>query len=415
MAGLEDLLASREAFGVRLGLERMKALLAALEHPERRFRAIHVVGTNGKTSTARFCAAIVGAHDVRAGAYLSPHVHGFAERVQVDGEPLPADVLAAAVERVEEAAIDVERAAAEPLTQFEALTAAAFLALADAGVEVAAVEAGLGGRYDATNVLAAPVVLCTSIGLDHTAQLGPTRESIAGEKLAVVHAGARVVCGGADAEIAPTLARLARERGAAEVVLLPPGVDVPDALPLAASGAFQRANLALALAGCERLPGLVLDRPRALAAAATVRVPGRLEPVATAPLTVLDGAHNPHAAAVLAAELPDLFGDRRPRVLVLAMLADKDCDGVLAALAPHVDHAVVAESASPRARPAADLAQRARAAGLRAAVEPDPQRAVARARAEAGPEGAVLVTGSLSLLADLAAGAAVGSEVRWPA
>ncbi len=233
-----------------------------------------------------------------------------------------------------------------------------------------AVEAGLGGRYDATNVLAAPVVLCTSVGLDHTAQLGPTREAIAGEKLAVVHPGARVVCGEADAEIAPVLERLAREHGAVEVLLLPPGADVPDAPPLASPGAFQRANLAVALAGCERLPGVALDRRRALQAAAAVRVPGRLETVGTAPLTVLDGAHNPHAAAALAAELPALLGERRPRVLVVAILADKDADGVLRELAPHVDACVATQTGSPRARPAAELAARAEAVGLVAVVEP---------------------------------------------
>src|SRR4051794_17515601 len=133
MRGLEELLATREAFGVRLGTERMEAVLAALGDPQRRFRAIHVVGTNGKTSTARFCAAMLGAQGLAAGAYLSPHVQGFAERVQLDGEPLGEDLLAAAVERVEAVAPPVERAAGEPLTQFEALTAAAFVALATAG------------------------------------------------------------------------------------------------------------------------------------------------------------------------------------------------------------------------------------------------------------------------------------------
>src|SRR5262249_41044665 len=159
MRRLEELLAARDAFGIRLGLERMERLLAALDHPQRRFRAIHVVGTNGKSSTTRFCAAILTAHGRRAGAYLSPHAQGWAGRAQVDGEPVEADALAAAVERVEAAAPAVEAALGEPLTQFEVLTAAAFVALAAAGVEDAAVEAGLGGRFDATNVLAAPVVL----------------------------------------------------------------------------------------------------------------------------------------------------------------------------------------------------------------------------------------------------------------
>ncbi len=191
MAGLEDLLATRAAFGMRLGLDRMRLLLAALEEPQQSFRAIHVVGTNGKTSTTLFAAAILEAHGLVAGAYISPHVHGFAERVQLGGAPLGGEVLAAAVARVEAAAADVDATADEPLTQFEVLTAAAFVALASAGAEVVVVEAGLGGRYDASNVLDAPVVALTNVGLDHVEQLGGTREAIAAEKLAVLAPGAR--------------------------------------------------------------------------------------------------------------------------------------------------------------------------------------------------------------------------------
>ena len=142
MAGLEDLLASRAAFGMRLGLERMRALLVELGEPQRTFRALHVVGTNGKTSTTLFAAAMLEAHGLAAGAYISPHVHGFRERVQVGGAPLGAAALTAAVERVEAAASVVEATSDEPLTQFEVLTAAAFTALAAAGVDVVAV----GGR-----------------------------------------------------------------------------------------------------------------------------------------------------------------------------------------------------------------------------------------------------------------------------
>jgi dihydrofolate synthase/folylpolyglutamate synthase len=176
---LEELLERRAAFGVHLGLERIGALLERLDDPQRTFRSIHVVGTNGKSSTARFAAAVLGAHGLRAGAYLSPHVVDVSERVQLDGEPLDDERLSAAVERVEREAAVVDATFSQPLTQFEVLTAAAFLALADAGAEAVAVEAGLGGRYDATNVLAAPVVLLTNVGLDHVAQLGPTREAIA--------------------------------------------------------------------------------------------------------------------------------------------------------------------------------------------------------------------------------------------
>ena len=410
MAGLEDLLATRAAFGMRLGLERMRALLAALGEPQRAFRALHVVGTNGKTSTTLFAAAILEAHGLHAGAYVSPHVHGFRERVQAGGAPLGEAALTAAVERVEAAAAVVEAAADEPLTQFEVLTAAAFTALQAAGVDVVAVEAGLGGRYDATNVLDAPVVALTNVGLDHVEQLGGTRAAIAAEKLAVLAPGAALVAGSVDAEIEPVIRRLAAQAGS--LTLLPPGVDVPDAPPLAAHGRYQRENLALALAACELLLGEGFDRSRALAAAARVVVPGRLQQIGSDPLVLVDGAHNPHGAAALAAELAGAVGDRAPLIGVLAILADKDVDGVLGELAPRLDAAIATQSASPRALPAADLAARMAAHGLRAEVVIPPSAALSRARERAGAGGAVLVSGSLSLLEELAPMLVQGAEAR---
>jgi dihydrofolate synthase/folylpolyglutamate synthase len=410
VAGLEDLLASRAAFGMRLGLQRMRALLVELGEPQRTFRALHVVGTNGKTSTTLFAAAILEAHGLVAGAYISPHVHGFRERVQVGGAPLGAAALTAAVERVEAAATVVEAASDQPLTQFEVLTAAAFTALAAAGVDVVAVEAGLGGRYDATNVLAAPVVALTNVGLDHVEQLGGTREAIAGEKLAVLAPGAALVAGSVDAEIEPVIRRLAASAGS--VTLLAPGIDVPDAPPLAAHGRYQRENLALALVACERLLGAAFDRRRALEAAAHVVVPGRLQEIGSDPLVLVDGAHNPHGATALVAELAQAVGHRTPLVGVLAILADKDVEGVLAVLAPRLDAAIATQSASPRALPADALAVRMAAHGLVAEVVVPPSAALARASELAGPGGAVLVSGSLSLLEELAPMLVQDAEAR---
>ena len=193
-ADWEAYLRSLAVFGMRPGLERVDALLGALGRPHERFRAIHVVGTNGKSSTTRYAEAILRAHGVRSGAYLSPHITGFAERVLVDGRSIAAEELGDAVERVR---AESERlpAALGPVTQFEVLTVAAFLALASAGVTHAAIEAGLGGRLDATNCLHAPVVVLTSVGLEHTEVLGDTREAIFAEKIAVVGSGADVVFG----------------------------------------------------------------------------------------------------------------------------------------------------------------------------------------------------------------------------
>ena len=193
---------------MRFGLERMRRLLTALGSPQERFRAVHVVGTNGKSSTVRFTAALLEAHGVRTGAYLSPHLTTFAERIRVGDADLTGPEFGAAIQRAAAAAAKVDRtlSGGERVTQFELLTAAAFDELARREVDVAVVEAGLGGRYDATNVLGAPVVVLTNVGLEHTRWLGPTIADIAGEKLAVVNAtGATLVLG----ETAPEVVALA--------------------------------------------------------------------------------------------------------------------------------------------------------------------------------------------------------------
>ncbi|HEY2636924.1 MAG TPA: Mur ligase family protein, partial [Solirubrobacteraceae bacterium] len=193
----ERYLLSLELFGMRFGLDRMRRLETTLGSPEQRFASIHVVGTNGKSSTTRMIAAILGGHGVRTGAYLSPHLVGFEERVRVGEEDVDPAAFAAAVQRAAHAAALVDRTAApgDRVTQFEALTAAAYSELAERGVEVAVVEAGLGGRYDATSVIPSRVQVLTNIGLEHTRWLGPTVRDIAREKLAVVPQGGTLVIG----------------------------------------------------------------------------------------------------------------------------------------------------------------------------------------------------------------------------
>ncbi len=184
----EDYLLGLELFGMRFGLDRMHKLMTVLGLPQRRFASIHVVGSNGKSSTVRMIAAILERHGLRTGSYTSPHLRTFAERVEVGERPLPEPAFAAAVARAAHAAELVNRTLADDdeVTQFEALTAAAYHALASSGVEVAVIEAGLGGRYDATNVIPSQVQVLTTVGLEHTRWLGPTIEDIAREKLAVV-------------------------------------------------------------------------------------------------------------------------------------------------------------------------------------------------------------------------------------
>ena len=390
---------SRELFGMRFGLDRMWRLMTALGHPQRSFDSIHVVGTNGKSSTTRMIAAILRAHGLRTGAYLSPHLVSFGERIRIDGSDLDATAFAAAVTRAAHAAELVDRSLAsdDRVTQFELLTAAAYSELAARKVDVAVVEAGLGGRYDATNVIPSKVQVLTSVGLEHTRWLGPTITAIAKEKLAVVQEGGTLVLG-ADLhpEAEAVAASIAPERHL-RMVRAPadPGVEV------GAPGTFQRRNFALARTAAAAYLGQ-LDLDAVALAAASVRVPGRLQVIADDPLVVLDGAHNPQGAAALIESLPEVIGPRRPLVAVVSILDDKDVAGMLATLLPRCDALVCTTSQNPRALPPPTLLSlSSQLDGPPGEIVPDPRRAVQRARELAGASGAVLVTGSIYLIADL--------------
>ena len=343
----------------RFGLERMHELLHALGDPQEAYEAIHVVGTNGKSTTTRMAAAALGSAGLAVGAYTSPHASAWSERIQVRGEDADFE---RALERV--------RAAAErhEATQFEAITAAALAEFAAEGVDAAVVEAGLGGRYDATNVLHARVVVLTNVSLEHTQVLGDTREAIAREKLAVVGDGAVVILS------EPEWESLAREAGAARV-------DVT-----------ARSNLALAVAAAEAFLGAPVDP----AAAQDVRLPGRLERRGDSPLEIWDGAHTPDGLGWLLPRLP-----HARYVVVASFLDDKDVDGMLAALAALSDTLIATTSSHARALAASDVAGRARSRFGSVEAFDAPADAVARARDLADADGAVLVTGSLYLLADL--------------
>ena len=395
----EEYLLSLELFGMRFGLDRMHRLMTVLGLPQRRFASIHVVGTNGKSSTVRFCAAILERHGLRTGSYTSPHLGSFRERIEVGEEPVPEADFAAAVARAAQAAELVNRTA-EPddqVTQFEALTAAAYHELARRGVEVAVIEAGLGGRFDATNVIPSKVQVITSVGLEHTRWLGPTRTDIAEEKLAVVRDHGTLVVGQLDEEsraVAEHTVELRRS------TLVQAGSDM--GLALRAPGRFQRGNFAIAAAAAEAFLGRPLDPASLQAAARETTIPGRVEVVAHDPLTVYDGAHNPAGAHALAESLGDVLGDRRPRVAVIGVLEDKDAAAMLAELLPHFDHAVYTRSQNPRSLSPGTLVSLAeKLGGPRAETVADPHAAVRRARALAGRNGAVVAAGSIYLIADL--------------
>lgn len=341
------------------GLERMQRLLEELGDPQLAYPAVHVVGTNGKSTTTRMTETLLADAGLRAGAYLSPHVRTWSERIRVGGEE--ADF---------EAAVAAVRAPAVALgaTQFETLTAAALLAFAEAGVDVAVVEAGLGGRHDATNVLDTRVVVLTNVALDHMDVLGDTREAIAEEKLAVVRRGGAVVLGD------PEWRELAEENGAGTVVV---------------AGS---SNLALATAAAEAFLGRTVD-PHA---AEHVALPGRLERRGEEPLEIWDGAHNLAGVGYLLPRLPD-----REYVLVCSILADKRPELMLEALSVLGGTLVATASRNERSLGAGELASRAEPYFQHVEAVPDPDEARLRARSLAGPDGAVLVTGSLYLLNEL--------------
>ncbi|HVR06081.1 MAG TPA: cyanophycin synthetase [Solirubrobacteraceae bacterium] len=414
-------LRSLELFGMRFGLDRMRRMMTVLGSPERRFASIHVVGTNGKSSTTRMIAAILQRHGLSTGAYLSPHLVSYAERVQVAERDMPMHAFAAAVARAAWAAERVNRTLAEDdhVTQFELLTAAAFWALAERGVDVAAVEAGLGGRYDATSVIESSVAVLTNVGLEHTRWLGPKVSDIAAEKLAVVPAGGTLALG---ADLHPDALAVARAVAAerdARIVLAPASDGAIDP----ARGAFQQRNFALARVAAEvylRSVGIAPDERAVRAAAQATAVPGRVQVLALDPLTILDGAHNPDAAAALVQSLGQLpgaagLGEGRPLALVMGVLEDKDAAGMLARLLPLCTRAWFTAPPSSRALSPAALQSLARQQGFAEALcEPDPSRALAQAQAWARGErdaaAAVLATGSVYLVGELLAAANDGAQ-----
>jgi dihydrofolate synthase/folylpolyglutamate synthase len=342
MPSQADWIASLSPWPEEFGLGRIRALLERLGHPERRFDSIHVVGSNGKSTATRTIAELSRAEGRRAGAYTSPHVSGWSERIWVDGAEADFE---RAVGRVRREAEEVGA------TQFETLTAAAFAEFAEQGVEVAAVEAGLGGRLDATNVVAAPVVLLTNVTQEHTDVLGETPEEIAREKLAVAHA--------------------------ARVVVVPDNTFV-HLIP----------RSEVRIGGAREAVEAYLDKP--VAEHVDVHLPGRLEQ--RNGLT-LDGAHTPEAADWL---LSRLTGEEY--VLCVSILGDKDVTAILERLARAGRTLVATRSSNDRALDEKELGRRAEPYFEHVETVADPREALGRAK-QLGPQ--VLVTGSLYLLADL--------------
>jgi len=368
-------LAARHPHVMIPDLARMTDLMDLLGSPQRAYPAIHLTGTNGKTSTARMTDALLRAHGLRTGRYTSPHLQGFTERICLDGAPITAERLGQLWDEVAPYIHLVDDRHPEALTFFEVGTALAFAAFADAPVDVAVVEVGLGGTWDATNVLDAQIAVIGTVDLDHTDLLGDDVGAIAAEKAGIVHGGATVVSAAQSPEaaravlarVAQTGARLIAEGVGAQVLdrrlavggqllaLQTPAATYEDVL-LPLHGAHQGRNALLALCAVEAfLGGRPLDRGVVREGFANADSPGRLEVIRTSPTVLLDGAHNPAGARALAAALDEAFDFRR-LVAVVGVLADKDTVGLLEAISPHLDHLVATEPDSARALPAEDLA-----------------------------------------------------------
>ena len=410
-ASAEAWLAGLERIGWRFGLERIRALCDVLGMPQRRFASIHVVGSNGKSSVAQITAALLEAEGLRTGAYLSPHLERWSERIQLRGREIPPEAFERAVARAREAVAIAERGfeSGERVTQFEAATAAAFQALAEARVDVGVIEAGLGGRLDATNVIPSRVTVLTSISLEHTELLGESEEEITAEKLAVLRDHSTLVLGAVGAEVLSQAERIARER-TATLVTVPDG-DAEARVPDAIVGAYPRRNFAVALAAAEAFTGRTAPSETVERVAAAIRLPARLEVWEGDPRLILDAAHNPEGIEAVIESLPALIGNRPP-VAVLAALADKPIEAIASPLAracATVVCTVIPEAQlrgvgrpGARGHSDAELAAACREAGGQAEAIPEPRRALQRARELAGEEDrAVLVTGSFYLHAAL--------------
>lgn len=359
--------------------ERIERLLDLLGQPQRAYRAIHLTGTNGKTSTARMIEELLRGFGLRTGRYTSPHLASMTERIVLDGEPVSDRVFADGYEEISAFLELADQQSDIPLTFFETITALAFAIFADAPVDVAVVEVGMGGHWDATNVLAAEVAVVTPIGLDHTEYLGDTVAKIATEKAGIIHAGASAILASQPAEAAAELLKRAVE---VEAVVAREGLEfgvldrslavggqlltlqglggVYEQIFLPLHGAHQAENAACALAAVEAFFGVgaqsgPLDLDLVRTAFAAVRSPGRLEPVRSAPTVLIDASHNPAGMKVTVQALAEGFDFRR-LIGVVGMLASKDVEGSLDILEPILDEIVVTQNSSSRAMDVDQLA-----------------------------------------------------------
>ncbi len=370
-AAARSLLARLPHLEVKPGLDRIRRLSEHLGHPEREYPTIHVAGTNGKGSVVAMLASILTSAGYRVGRFTSPSLVDFRDRIAIDGEWIGEEELAALTERIEPALFTGERP-----TLFEVLTAIGLAHFAEREIDLAVVEVGLGGRFDATNLVEPILTILTNVELDHTSILGGSIEEIAWEKVGIAKPGITLLVGDLNGRAWPIVraesemkkAPIAR---ADEIDIIREGSDweraryriirdrLPDliALPLIAS--YQEGNLRCALRAVELLRerGLSIGDGAIAAGLARVAWPGRFEIIRKDPIVILDGAHNVAGARALAAEVESFVPDRSRRHLLIGILADKDVPGIVHALVPPFSNVYITRSRSPRALPPAELAR----------------------------------------------------------
>ncbi|MFA6000645.1 MAG: folylpolyglutamate synthase/dihydrofolate synthase family protein [Thermoleophilia bacterium] len=404
---------------MKFGLARIEKLLKALGNPEKRLKTIHIVGTNGKSSTARMLSSILTAHGLKTGTYVSPHLVSFTERILVNGKEITEPKFEKLIMEVKEKAEDVNKRSRSsgPLTQFEILTAAALLYFKQQKVGVAVIEAGLGGRYDATNVTDSKVQVITNIELEHTDLLGKTVPAILREKAAVIPEKGNVVLGALSDEAMAEAMKICERQKAKTTVLgeefsLLKGrgdkFDVWTArtqysdMSLTLLGQYQRTNCAVAMQAAEIYLHKALDEKKLRRALPRISIPARLEIIAEKPLVVLDGAHNPSGIEELIHSLEPMTRGKRV-IGVVSILKDKNYEKMLERLLEFCDILFITENSNERCMSAQEMSRLpvVLESHVQTFVAPDSQSALESAFKLTSTRDVILVTGSLYLLADI--------------
>lgn len=405
-------------FGIRPGLERIRMLCKKLGNPQDSLKSIHIAGTNGKTSTAKIVSTILLEHGLKVGTYTSPHLVCYTERFEINDRPISPDCFARYLEKIIPFVEEVKRESAEPLTHFEILTALAFYLFTQEKLDCAVLETGMGGRWDATNLVRSRIAILTNVELEHTDRLGKTVREIAWEKAHIIKKGCLAIAGDLNRDaLDVTRERCLKEKvelkaSGADFALLSRATIEDNAQLLSVRGLFssyenlllplagkhQTENAVLAIAGAEAFLGGPLSPEKLGLACQAVTSPGRFEVVSTDPLMILDGAHNLAGVLRLLETLDQLRFDQL--VLVLAILEDKNVNAILQAIVPHADLTVVTENHSERCIPANELAQKVAALNPHYLVKKPLRKAIEAAVGTVGKDDLILITGSLYTIGD---------------